>query len=114
LSILSIISSLAIWSILSIIFNPPSPFRNIVSGLWAGVDQGGAAVVVAGPFGEIALPQKIFVIELKFFEAARATLVNFSSNFFEVPLAWLPSAMFWTPLRAACTIWSCVRLRFSM
>jgi hypothetical protein len=30
--------------------------------------------------------------------------VSFSSVFFEVPDAWLPSAMFCTPDRAACTI----------
>jgi len=32
---------------------------------------------------------------------ARATPTNFNSNFFEVPDAWLPSAMFCLPLRAA-------------
>jgi len=31
-------------------------------------------------------------------------LVSFISIFFDVPLAWLPSAMFCTPERAACTI----------
>jgi len=35
---------------------------------------------------------------------ARATLVSLISVFFEAPEAWLPSAMFWTPDRAACTI----------
>ncbi len=34
---------------------------------------------------------------------ARATFVSLSSVFLDVPLAWLPSAMFCTPLRAACT-----------
>jgi hypothetical protein len=29
--------------------------------------------------------------------------VSLSSVFFDVPLAWLPSAMFCTPDRAACT-----------
>jgi hypothetical protein len=43
-----------------------------------------------------------------------ATLVSFSSIFFDVPLATLPSAMFCTPDRAAWTIWSWVRLRRSM
>jgi hypothetical protein len=41
-------------------------------------------------------------------------LVSLISVFFEVPEAWLPSAMFCTPDRAACTIWSCVRLRLPM
>lgn len=45
---------------------------------------------------------------------ARATFVSFNSIFFEVPDAWRPSAMFWTPESAACTIWSWVRLRRSM
>ena len=53
-------------------------------------------------------------MELKLVGVARATLVSLSSDFFEVPEAWLPSAMFCTPLRAACTIWSWVRLRRSM
>jgi len=44
---------------------------------------------------------------------ARATFVSFSSIFLDVPLAFDPSAMFCTPLRAACTIWSWVRLRRS-
>ena len=34
---------------------------------------------------------------------------SFSSIFLDVPLTWLPSAMFLLPLRAACTIWSWVR-----
>jgi hypothetical protein len=42
---------------------------------------------------------------------ARATPTNFNSVFLEVPDAMLPSAMFCLPLRAACTIWSWVRLR---
>lgn len=29
----------------------------------------------------------------------------------DVPLAWLPSAIFRTPLLAVCTLWSWVRLR---
>jgi len=31
-------------------------------------------------------------------------LVNSDSIFLDVPLAWLPSAVFCTPERAACTI----------
>jgi hypothetical protein len=38
---------------------------------------------------------------------------NFSSVFRDVPDAPLPSAIFCTPLRAACTIWSRVRLKRS-
>ena len=45
---------------------------------------------------------------------ARATPISLSSVFLEVPEAMLPSAMFCRPLRAACTIWSCVRERLSM
>ena len=45
---------------------------------------------------------------------ARATLVSFISVLREVAAAPLPSLMLRTPLRAACTIWSCVRERLSM
>jgi hypothetical protein len=45
---------------------------------------------------------------------ARATPTSFNSSFFDVPLTWLPSAMFLFPLRAACTIWSRVRERGSI
>jgi hypothetical protein len=48
------------------------------------------------------------------FKLARATLVSFISIFLEVVAAPLPSEMFRTPLRAACTIWSWVRLLLSM
>ncbi len=70
-----------------------------------------AARVALGPERQPAVPQEVLIVEAQFFEAgARATLVSFSSNFFEVPLALLPSAIFCTPERAACTIWSWVRL----
>lgn len=69
--------------------------------------------MIRWPPGQIPLPQKIFVVEPQLLKLARATLVSLSSDFFEVPEAWLPSAMFCTPLRAACTIWSRVRLRWS-
>ena len=39
--------------------------------------------------------------------------VSFSSIFFDTAESTLPSCRFWQPLRAACTIWSCVRLRRS-
>jgi hypothetical protein len=44
----------------------------------------------------------------------RATFVSFSSVFFDVAEATLPSARFCFPLRAACTIWSWLRDRRSM
>jgi len=40
---------------------------------------------------------------------ARATPTSLSSVFLEVPEAWLPSAIFCLPLRAAWIIWSVVR-----
>ena len=42
------------------------------------------------------------------------TLVSFTSVSLEVAEARLPSAIFCTPLRAACTIWSWVRERLSI
>jgi hypothetical protein len=43
----------------------------------------------------------------------RATLSRRNSVCEEVAAARLPSARFWRPLRAACTIWSTVRERGS-
>lgn len=45
---------------------------------------------------------------------ARAMLVSFISDFREVAARPLASLILRTPLRAACTIWSCVRERLSM
>jgi hypothetical protein len=65
-----------------------APFRRLGPSLRADAKQA---------LGETALPFKSCGLR-------RQLAVSFSSVFFEVPEAWLPSAMFCTPLRAACTI----------
>jgi len=55
------------------------------------------------------LAEIVFVVKEEFTKAGPGTPVSLSSVFLEVAEARLPSAIFWTPLRAAWTIWSWVR-----
>lgn len=79
----------------------------------AQVSYGYGFGVVFGPDAELALAQEVLVVQQELSRLARATLTSRSSVWLEVAAARLPSAMFWRPLRAACTIWSFVRERGS-
>ncbi len=81
-----------------------NPLRHFFSSIAAAINQILAARIAAFPERQPALPQKILIIELQLFQTGPPTLVSLSSIFFEVPDAWLPSAIFCTPDRAACTI----------
>lgn len=80
------------------------PFQEFVEGFGAGRDEPVAARILQRPEHKTRLPQEILVVECEFFEAGPCHAGNLSSFFREVPEAWLPSAMFCTPLRAAWTI----------
>jgi len=80
------------------------PKSHLISRNTPPLNQSFPANVITRPDLQPPLPQIVLVIKSQLFDTGPGDIGKLDLGFFDVPDAWLPSAMFCTPERAACTI----------